>query len=117
LAFPSFDYERETCWVHYIRYLRFYSQAFNTNRNITYSLINLKNKTFFKDELTWFEAQKCCASRSGQLPTIDDKIVSCNNIPRGAETLWTGNVRRPSKWIEFQGKLNEIDRYIYKYFK
>jgi hypothetical protein len=33
----------ETCWIHYIRYLRFNSQAFDTNINITYSLINLKN--------------------------------------------------------------------------
>jgi hypothetical protein len=77
----------------------------------------LKNQTFFKEGLTWFEAQKCCASRSGQLATIDDKIVSCNNIPPGAETLWTGNVRIHSEWIEFQGKLNEIERYTYKYFK
>jgi hypothetical protein len=77
----------------------------------------LKNQTFFKEGLTWFEAQKCCASRSGQLATIDDKIVSCNNIPPGPETLWTGNVRIHSEWIEFQGKLNEIERYTYKYFK
>jgi hypothetical protein len=47
---------------------------------------------FFKEKLTWFEAQRCCASRSGQLATIDDKIVSCNNIPPGAETFWTGNI-------------------------
>ena len=69
-------------------------------------------KTFvFKEKLSWFEAQRCCASRSGQLATIDDKIVSCSNIPPGAETLWTGNVRIHSEWIEFQGKLNEIEIY------
>ena len=71
----------------------------------------------FEEKLTWFEAQRCCASRSGQLATIDDKIVSCNNFPSGAETLWTGNVRKPSEWIEFQGKLNEIELYTYTYFK
>jgi hypothetical protein len=53
----------------------------------------LKNKPcFFKEKLTWFEAQRCCASRFGQLATIDDTIVNCNNIPSGAETLWTGSV-------------------------
>ena len=76
-----------------------------------------RTKLFFKEGLTWFEAQKCCASRSEHLATIGDKIVSCRNIPPGTETLWTGNVRRPSEWIEFQGKLNEIERYTYKYFK
>jgi hypothetical protein len=75
-------------------------------------LIVLKTKTFFKEGLTWFEAQRCCASRLGQLAIINDTIVNCNSIPAEAETLWTGNVRRPSEWIEFQGKLNEIDRYI-----
>ena len=80
--------------------------------------IVLKNTTcFFKEKLTWFEAQRCCASRFGQLATIDDAIVSCNNISSGAETLWTGNVRRPSEWIEFQGKLGEIERYTYMYLK
>ena len=77
----------------------------------------MKTKLFFKEELTWLEAQRCCASGFGQLATIDGKIVSCRNIPPGVETLWTGNVRRPSEWIEFQGKLNEIGRYSYKYFK
>ena len=78
----------------------------------------MKNKTcFFKEKLTWFEAQRCCASRFGQLETIDDAIVSCNNIPSGAETFWTGNVRRPSEWIEFRGKLGEIERYTYMYLK
>jgi hypothetical protein len=67
----------------------------------------------FEEKLTWFEAQRCCASRSGQLATIEDKIVSCNNIPSGAESLWTGNVRKPSEWIEFQGKLDEI---LIKYY-
>jgi hypothetical protein len=71
---------------------------------------------FFKEGLTWFEAQRCCASISGQLATIDDNIVSCNNTPV-AKTLWTGNVRKPSEWIKFQGKLNEIERYTYRYFK
>ena len=71
----------------------------------------------FEEKLTWFEAQRCCASRSGQLATIDDTIVSCNNFPSGTETLWTGNVRKPSEWIEFQGKLNEIELYAYTYFK
>jgi hypothetical protein len=75
-----------------------------------YSLL-CRTKHLFKEKLTWFEAQRCCGSRSGQLATIDDTIVSCNNIPPRAETLWTGNIRRPSEWIEFQGKLNEIDRY------
>ena len=72
---------------------------------------------FYKEGLTWFEAQRWCASRSGQLATIDDNIVSCNNIQSGAKTFWTRNVRKPSEWIEFQGKLNEIERYTYKYFK
>jgi hypothetical protein len=72
---------------------------------------------FFKEGLTWFEAQRCCASRPGQLATINDNIVSCNNIQSGAATLWTGNIRKPSEWIEFQGKLNEIEIYTYKYFK
>jgi hypothetical protein len=72
---------------------------------------------FSKKGLTWFEAQRCCASRSEQLATIGDKIVNCRNIPPGVGTLWTGNVRKPSEWIEFQGKLNEIKRYTYKYFK
>jgi hypothetical protein len=84
-------------------------------------IIHIEKKTtyllFFKEGLTWFEAQRCCASRSGQLATIDDNIVSCNNIQSGAKTFWTGNVRKPSEWIEFQGKLNEIERYTYKYFK
>jgi hypothetical protein len=71
----------------------------------TYSII-WRPKLFFKEGLTWFEAQRCCV-----LATVDDPIVSCNNIPSGAESLWTGNVRRPSEWIEFQGKLNEIERY------
>jgi hypothetical protein len=71
----------------------------------------LKTKTFFKEGFTWFEAQRCSASRSGQLATIDDPNVNCNNIPPWAETLWTGNVRIHSEWIEFKGKLNEIDRY------
>jgi hypothetical protein len=68
-------------------------------------------KLFFKEGLTWFEAQRCCASRLGHLSTINDTIVNCNNIPPGAQTLWTGNVRRTSEWIEFQGKLNKIDIY------
>ena len=72
---------------------------------------------FFVKGLTWFEAQRCCASRSGQLATIDDSVVSCNNIQSEAATLWTGNIRKPSEWIEFQGKLNEIEIYTYKYFK
>ena len=82
--------------------------------------IHIKNKIythcfeeqnfFFKERLTWFEAQRCCSSRSGQLATIDDEFVRCNNIPPGAETLWTGNVRKPSEWLEFQGKLNEIEK-------
>jgi hypothetical protein len=63
---------------------------------------------FFKEKLTWFEALRCCASRSGQLATIDDQIGSCRKIPSGAKSLWTGNVRRHSEWIEFQGKLNEM---------
>jgi hypothetical protein len=71
----------------------------------------LKTKLFFKEGLIWYEAQKCCASRLGQLATINDTIVNCNNIPPRAQALWTGNVRRPSEWIEFQGKLNEIDRH------
>ena len=80
--------------------------------------IVLKNTTcFFKEKLTWFEAQRCCASRFGQLATIDDTIVSCSNIPSGSGTLWTGNVRRPSVWIEFHGKLGEIERYTYMYLK
>ena len=80
--------------------------------------IVLKNKTcFFKEKLTWFEAQRCCASTFGQLAAIDDTIVSCNNIPSGAETLWTGNVRRQLEWIAFQGKLGEIDRYTYMHLK
>jgi hypothetical protein len=74
-------------------------------------------KLFFKEGLTWFEAQRCCASISGHLVTIDDQIVNCNNIPLGVKTLWTGNIRKPSEWIEFQGKLNAIERYIHKYFK
>ena len=78
----------------------------------------MENKTFFfKEKLTWLEAQRCCASRSGQLATINDKIVNCHSIPPEAETLWTGNIRRPSEWIEFQGNLNEIERYTYMYFK
>ena len=68
-------------------------------------------RAFFTEGLTWIEAERCCASRSGQLATINDTIVNCHNIPLRAETLWTGNVRRPSEWIEFQGKLNEMERY------
>ena len=77
----------------------------------------MKNKLFFKEKLKWFEAQRCCASRLGQLATINDTIVNCKNIPPGVETLWTGNVRKPSEWIEFQGKLSEIEIYTYKYIK
>jgi hypothetical protein len=75
-----------------------------------------RTKLFFKEGLTWFEAQRCCASRFGQLATIDDTIVGCKNIPPWAETLWTGNIRRHSEWIEFQGKLNKMEIYTYAYF-
>jgi hypothetical protein len=51
-----------------------------------YSLL-WRTKHFFKEKLTWFEAQRCCASRSRQRANIDDTIVSCNNIPPGAETF------------------------------
>jgi hypothetical protein len=77
----------------------------------------LRPKLVFKEKLTWFEADRCCASISGQLAIVTDPIVNCHNIPPGAGTLWTGNVRRASEWIEFQGKLNEIGRYTYKYLK
>jgi hypothetical protein len=44
----------------------------------------------------------------GQLATVDvdSKIITCNNIPKGSNNLkiWTGNIRRYSEWIEFQGK-------------
>jgi len=71
----------------------------------------LSEQTFFKEELTWFEAQRCCASRLGQLASIDDadgEIVNCHNIPPDSNDLkiWTGNIRRHSEWIEFQGTFN-----------
>jgi hypothetical protein len=55
--------------------------------------------------LTWVEAYRCCASRMGQLASVDNEIVTCN-IPKGRNNLkiWTGNIRRYSEWIEFQGK-------------
>jgi hypothetical protein len=44
----------------------------------------------------------------GQLATVDvdSKIVTCNNIPKESNNLkiWTGNIRRYSEWIQFQGK-------------
>ena len=83
----------------------------------------LSEQTFFKETLTWFKAQRCCASRLGQLATIeeDNKIVSCHNIPKGNNALkiWTGNIRRHSEWIEFQGTFNIsfILIYAWKSFK
>ena len=81
----------------------------------------LSEQTFFKDKLTWFEAQRCCESRLGQLATIeaDSGIVSCYNIPPQSTALkiWTGTIRRHSKWIEFQGIFNIIPRYTRKRIK
>ena len=84
----------------------------------------LSEQTFFKETLTWFEAQRCCSSRLGQLASIDDadgEIVSCYNIPLHSNGLeiWTGNIRRHSEWIEFQGTFNIsfILIYAWKSFK
>jgi hypothetical protein len=71
----------------------------------------LSEQTFLKEELTWFEAHRCCSSRLGQLASIDDadgEIVNCHNIPSESINLkiWTGNIRRHSEWIEFQGTFN-----------
>jgi len=53
----------------------------------------------------------CCASRLAQLASIDGadgEIVNCHNIPPDSNVLkiWTGNIRRHSEWIEFQGTFN-----------
>ena len=102
----------ETRCAHYIRYILFIAKI-----KIKIETLHIgRTKLFFKDGLTWFEAQRCCASKFGELATIDDKIIGCKNIPPGAETLWTGNIRRHSEWIEFQGKLNTIEIYTYIYF-
>jgi len=71
-------------------------------------------RAFFTEGLTWIEAQRCCASRSGQLATTNDAIVNCKNIPKSALNfkIWIGDIRKHSEWIEFQGKFNDINRYI-----
>jgi hypothetical protein len=75
----------------------------------------LAEQTFFKEDLTWIEAQRCCASKSGQLATMDDNdnTVSCHNIPNESTDLkiWTGKIRRHSEWIEYLGKIKLIVTY------
>ena len=90
--------------------------CYSSNYDFWLHLLCLQNflaeQTFFNKNLTWIEAHRCCASKMGQLAThdVDSKIVSCNNIPKRSTnlTIWTGNIRRYSEWIEFQGKSIEL---------
>ena len=51
----------DSFWVHYIRYLRFNSQAWNTNRNIIHLLIILRNKSLFqiRTNMVWSSKMLC----------------------------------------------------------